>query len=86
MADRANTKNMLGKIVVSEETGRKFGVIDDIAFVAESGELMNILVADVTRSTKELGLSEDEKGRIEIPFSAVKSVGDFIIISEKDVI
>ena len=86
MTDRANTRSMLGKIVVSEETGRKFGVIDDVAFVAESGELMNVLVADTTRSAKELGLPEDEKGRLEIPFSAVKSIGDFIIISEKDIV
>jgi sporulation protein YlmC with PRC-barrel domain len=34
----------------------------------------------------DLKLSEDDKGRMLIPFSAVKSVGDFIIIAEKDIV
>ena len=83
--DKANTKEMLGKTIVSEE-GRRFGVVGDVAFITESGELMNIVVAEPTRQTGELGLSEDDRGRMMIPFSAVKSVGDFVIISEKDLV
>jgi sporulation protein YlmC with PRC-barrel domain len=79
-------KELIGKTIVSEESGRKFGVIGDVNFITESGELMNIVLAEPTRQTAELKLSEDEKGRMLIPFSAVKSVGDFIIISEKDVV
>jgi sporulation protein YlmC with PRC-barrel domain len=79
-------KELIGKTIVSEESGRKFGVVGDVNFITESGELMNIVLAEPTRQTSDLKLSEDEKGRMLIPFSAVKSVGDFIIISEKDVI
>jgi len=79
-------KELIGKTIVSEESGRKFGVVGDVNFITESGELMNIVLAEPTRQTAELKLSEDEKGRMLIPFSAVKSVGDFIIISEKDVV
>lgn len=83
--DKANTKEMIGKIVVSEETGRKFGVVGDVAFITESGELMNIILAEPTKSAQELGLTENENGKLQVPFSAVKSVGDFIIISEKNI-
>jgi sporulation protein YlmC with PRC-barrel domain len=79
-------KELIGKTIVSEESGRKFGVVGDVNFITESGELMNIVLAEPTRQTAELKLSEDEKGRLLVPFSAVKSVGDFIIISEKDVV
>jgi sporulation protein YlmC with PRC-barrel domain len=79
-------KELIGKTIVSEESGRKFGVVGDVNFITESGELMNIVLAEPTRQTADLKLSEDEKGRLLIPFSAVKSVGDFIIISEKDVV
>lgn len=79
-------KELIGKTIVSEESGRKFGIVGDVNFITESGELMNIVLAEQTRQSSELKLSEDEKGRLLIPFSAVKSVGDFIIISEKDVI
>ena len=47
---------------------------------------MNIVVAEPTKQTLELKLSEDDKGRLLIPFSAVRSVGDFIIIAEKDIV
>ena len=79
-------KELIGKTIVSEESGRKFGVVGDVNFITESGELMNIVIAEPTRQTAELKLSEDEKGRLLIPFSAVKSVGDFIIIAEKDIV
>lgn len=79
-------KELIGKTIVSEESGRKFGVVGDVNFITESGELMNIVIAEPTRQTSELKLSEDEKGRLLIPFSAVKSVGDFIIIAEKDIV
>jgi len=84
--EKANTKEMLGKTIVSEETGRRYGVVGDVAFITESGELMNIIVAEPTKSAVDLGLQEDEKGRVLVPFSAVKSVGDFVIISEKDMV
>lgn len=79
-------KELIGKTIVSEESGRKFGVVGDVNFITESGELMNIVIAEPTRQASELKLSEDEKGRLLIPFSAVKSVGDFIIIAEKDIV
>jgi len=84
--DKANTKEMMGKTIVSEETGRRFGVVGDVAFITESGELMNIVVAEPTKSAGEMGLQEDERGRVLVPFSAVKSVGDFVIVSEKDMV
>ena len=83
---KASTKSMIGKIIVSEETGRRFGVVGDVAFITESGELMNIVIKEPTKSASDIGLHEDESGGISIPFSAVKSIGDFIIISEKDIV
>jgi sporulation protein YlmC with PRC-barrel domain len=79
-------KELIGKTIVSEESGRKFGMVGDVNFITESGELMNIVLAEPTRQASELKLSEDDKGRLLVPFSAVKSVGDFIIISEKDIV
>jgi sporulation protein YlmC with PRC-barrel domain len=75
---------MLGKAVVSEETGRKFGVVGDMQFVSESGELLNLVLVEPTRHTAEVTLERDTSGRMLIPFSCVKSVGDFVIISEKE--
>jgi sporulation protein YlmC with PRC-barrel domain len=86
MPDKLRAKNMVGKVIVSEDTGRKFGVVGDVNFITESGELMNIVVSEPTRQALELKLAEDDRGRLLIPFSAVKSVGDFIIVAEKDIV
>lgn len=84
--DKVKARDLVGKVIVSEDTGRKFGVVGDVNFITESGELMNIVVAEPTKQTFDLKLAEDDKGRLLIPFSAVRSVGDFIIIAEKDIV
>lgn len=74
-----------GRTVVSEEHGKKFGTVTDLSFVSSSGELMNLLLTDTTKHLEDSELQEDEKGRNIIPFSAVRSVGDFVIVSEDDI-
>ncbi|HIQ50313.1 MAG TPA: hypothetical protein EYH56_03925 [Nanoarchaeota archaeon] len=84
--ERVRGRELLGKIVVSEERGRKFGIVGDITFVTESGELLNIVLIEPTKYALELNLPRDERGRILIPFSAIKSVGDFVIVAERDIV
>ena len=78
--------DVVGKTIISEETGRKFGVVTNVDFVTESGELMNIVVDQATKHLTDLNLKSDDRGRMLIPFSSVKSIGDFVIISENELI
>lgn len=86
MEERIRSKELIGKVMVSEETGKKFGVVGDIDYITESGELMNLVLVEPTKHSSELNLREDDRGRVLVPFSAVKSVGDFVIVTEKDII
>lgn len=86
MANKPRGTQLIGKTIVSEEHGKKFGEVDDISFVMDTGELMNLLVTHTTKHLDEVKLQEDDKGRYIIPFSAVRSVGDFVIVSEDDII
>ena len=79
-------KDLVGKVIVSEETGRKFGVVGDLNFVSESGELLNLVLVEPTKHIGDLTLEKDEQNRLLVPFSSVKSVGDFVIISEKEIV
>ena len=79
-------KELIGKIIVSEETGRKFGIVGDLNFIAESGELLNLVLVEPTKHSSDLNLERDDANRCLIPFSSVKSVGDFVIISEKEIV
>jgi sporulation protein YlmC with PRC-barrel domain len=84
--NRIRAAEIVGKTIISEETGRKFGIVSNVDFITESGELLNIVVEQPTKHLSDLNLKTDGGGRIMIPFSAVKSIGDFIIVSENELI
>jgi len=86
LSGRVRASDLIGKIIVSEERGKKFGEVADVSCISKTGELINILIENPTKDTKDLKLEEDQKGRLKIPFSAVKSIGDFVIISEDEII
>ena len=86
MEERIKSKDLVGKVLISEESGKKFGVVGDIDYIIESGELINLVLVEPTTHISDLNLRQDDKNRILVPFSAVKSVGDFIIVSEGDII
>ena len=79
------SKQLLGKTVVSK-TGKRFGEVGDIIFETRSGELIHMVLKNPTVYTEKLELEKDKEGRILIPFSAVIAVGDFMVVSEEDII
>ena len=79
------SKQMLGKTVVSK-TGKRFGEVGDIIFETRSGELIHLVLSNPTAYTEKLELEKDKEGRILIPFSAVIATGDFMVVSEEDII
>jgi len=83
--EKIRSKKLIGKVLISEESGKKFGVIGDIDYVSDSAELINRVLGDTTPHASGLNLQQDEKVRCLVPLSAVKSVGDFVIGSEKDI-
>lgn len=83
---KVRAADIVGKTIISEETGRKFGVVSNIDFITESGELLNVVVDSPTKHLSDLNLKSDDRGRMLIPFSAVKSVGDFVIVSENELV
>jgi sporulation protein YlmC with PRC-barrel domain len=86
MPQRPRGTELIGKTIVSEEHGKRFGEVEDMSFVAGTGELMNLLITDTTDHLDDKELQDDRKGRNIIPFSAVRSMGDFVIVSEDDII
>jgi sporulation protein YlmC with PRC-barrel domain len=83
--DKKYSKDMLGKTVVSK-TGKRFGEVGDVIFETRSGELIHLVLASPTPYTEKLELEKDKEGSILIPFSAVIATGDFMVVSEEDII
>lgn len=79
------SKQLIGKTIVSK-TGKRFGEVGDLIFETKSGELIHLILKNPTSYTEKLELEKDKGNQILIPFSAVIAIGDFIVISEEDII
>ena len=79
------SKDLLGKTVVSK-TGKRFGEVGDIIFETRSGELIHLLLSNPTAYIEKLEVEKARSGNILIPFSAVIAVGDYLVVSEEDII
>ena len=76
---------LIGKMIVTKE-GKRLGFLKDITFETKSGELINILVKDVTPYAKNLNLERTNSNDVLIPFNTIIAIGDFVIVSEEDLI
>ena len=83
--DKKFSKQLVGKTVVSK-TGKRFGEVGDIIYETRSGELIHMILKNPTPYTEKLELEKDKDNHILIPFSAVIAIGDFMVISEEDII
>mgnify|MGYP001558381780 CR=1 FL=1 len=79
------SRDLIGKTVVSK-TGKRFGEVGDIIFEVRSGELIHLVLRNPTQYTAKLELEKDKDGNILIPFSAVIATGDYMVVSEEDII
>jgi sporulation protein YlmC with PRC-barrel domain len=77
--------NLLSKMIVTKE-GKRLGFVKDITFETRSGELINLVVKDATPYVKNLNLERVSNTELLIPHSAIIAIGDFVIVSEEDLI
>lgn len=82
---KKHSKDLIGKQVVSNE-GTVFGRVGDIVFETSSGELIHIVIEDPKKYIEKLDLEKNKENQHLIPFSAVAAMGDFLVISESDII
>ena len=82
--EKAHGRSLLNKVIVSKE-GRRVGEVGDIRFDPRTGELIDVIIRNATAYAKNL-VTPDSDGVMRVPFSAVVSVGDFMIVSEEDIV
>ena len=83
--DKKPFKALLGKQIVTKE-GKKLGIVKDITFEARTGELIHIILKDLTTYTSNLSLERTKEREALVPYNSVIAVGDFIVVSEEDLI
>ena len=76
-------KEILTQPVVTKE-GKKLGVVKDITFETRTGELIHIVIKEATPYSSQLNLENSNKGEILIPYNSIIAIGDFVVVSEED--
>ena len=83
--ERIPFTSLIGKMIVTKE-GKRLGFVKDILFETRSGELINLIVKDATPYTRNLNLEKTTGREVLIPYSAIIAMGDFLIVSEEDLL
>jgi len=76
---------IIGKMIVTKE-GKRLGFVKDITFETRSGELINLVVKDATPYTKNLNIERTNFNELLIPYNSIIAIGDFVIVSEEDLV
>ena len=79
------SKELIGKDVAGK-SGKTFGVVTDLKFEPRTGEIIYIVLRNETPYSKTFEFERDNDGKVLIPFNAVISIGDFIVVAEEDII
>ena len=83
--EKRSAKQLMGKVVVTK-SGKRFGEVANISFETRTGELMQIILKNSTAYAQSMDLEKDNKNNLTIPYSAVVAIGDFIVVSEEELI
>jgi sporulation protein YlmC with PRC-barrel domain len=85
MIEKKPFSELIGKHVVTKE-GKRLGIVKDITFETRVGELIQLVVKDPTPYIKNLNLEVTKDREVLLPYSAIIAIGDFVVISEEDLI
>ncbi len=83
--DKKPFNEIIGKLVVTKE-GKRLGIVRDITFETRTGELLQLAVKDPTIYTKNLNLEKTKDKEVLIPYNSIIAIGDFVVVSEEDLV
>ncbi|PIN93028.1 hypothetical protein COU54_04730 [Candidatus Pacearchaeota archaeon CG10_big_fil_rev_8_21_14_0_10_31_24] len=76
-------RDIISKLVVTKE-GKRLGIVKDITFETRTGELLQLVIKDPTSYTRNLNLEVSSGKEVLIPYNTIIAIGDFIVVSEED--
>ncbi|VVB78669.1 PRC-barrel domain protein [uncultured archaeon] len=78
-------KEIINKPVVTKE-GKKLGTIRDVTFETRTGELIHMVLRDPTPYSNQLNLERSQEGEVLVPYNSIIAIGDFVVVSEEDLV
>lgn len=83
--DKKPLKYIIGKLVVTKE-GKRLGMVKDITFETRTGELIQLILKDPTPHVRNLNLELSSGKEVLVPYSTIIAIGDFVVVSEEDLV
>lgn len=83
MIEKRPFSEILGKLVVTKE-GKRLGIVKDTTFETRIGELLQLVIKDPTPYVRNFNLETTQDKEVHIPFNAIIAIGDFVVVSEED--
>ena len=83
--DKKPLKDVIGKLVVTKE-GKRLGLVKDITFETNTGELIQLVIKEATPYTRNLNLESSMSKEVLIPYNSIIAIGDFVVVSEEDLL
>lgn len=78
-------KDVLAKLVVTKE-GKRLGLVKDVTFETNTGELIQLVLKDATQYTRNLNLEVSSSKEVLLPYNSIIAIGDFVVVSEEDLV
>jgi len=85
MIEKKPFSEIIGKHVVTKE-GKRLGIVKDVTFETRVGELIQLVVKDPTPYSRNLNLEITKDKEALIPYNSIIAIGDFVVVSEEDLI
>jgi len=83
--EKRTLKEIAGRMIVTKE-GKRLGLVMDVTFEGRTGELIHIVVKDPTPYARSLNLEKTQRSETLIPYNSIVAIGDFVVVSEEDLI
>ena len=83
--DKKPLRDVLGKLIVTKE-GKRLGLVKDVTFETNTGELIQLVLRDATPHARNLNLEHTSGKETLIPYNSIIAIGDFVVVSEEDLI
>ncbi|MDP1729037.1 MAG: PRC-barrel domain-containing protein [archaeon] len=83
--DKKTLRELIGKAIVTKE-GKRLGAVQDITFETRTGELIHVVVKEPTPYTRSINLEKTESNETLVPYNAIIAIGDFVVVSEEDLL
>jgi sporulation protein YlmC with PRC-barrel domain len=85
MSERLKPESLFNKPVMTNN-GKKLGVIKDLVFETNSGEIVYFVLTNPTQYALTLNLEQTKEKDLLVPWHSITAFGDFIVVDEKDLI